>query len=371
MAQTSKQKDFSTIYNDKLHFLNTWYQERVSFLSTFKLPGLTLQDLEDQLTNLSNSGSNSSSSNSDSSAAGQVSGNGPEEQTWNYLASVGFTPAAIAGVMGNLKQESGINPNSVQGTFDGAGYGIAQWDNRKSGKGRWNQLEAFAKQQSKNPTDISVQLQWLWKEMQGRSSLKDYPKMTDVVAATTLFEQKFEAAGKPNMPNRLKYAQQYYDKWAKNPPVGNTSNVKGDAGKVINEATSWLTKPNVYWFGGGRTQADIAAGKFDCSSWVYHVFHTCGYEICDFGGNTDSILTDNNAQKYKLQKISSSQLQPGDMVFWNTYKHYGHIGIYLGNNRAIGDNGNTGTGKVSYIDMTNSYYKPRLEPQARRITWNA
>jgi cell wall-associated NlpC family hydrolase len=365
MSQSDKEKGFSDRYSDKLSFLQDWYKERTTFLSTFKLPGLTLQDLEDEIKKLQDGGNSSS----DSSAAGQISGNGPEEQTWNYFASLGFTPAAIAGVMGNLKQESGINPNSVQGDFDGAGYGIAQWDNRKSGKGRWNQLENFAKGQGKSPTDLGVQLAWLWQEMQARSSLKDYPKMTDVTAATTLFEEKFEAAGKPLMSKRIQFAQEYYDKWAKTPPSG-VSSAKGDAGKVMSEAESWLSKPNVYWFGGGRSQGDIAAGKFDCSSWVRYVFAQCGYDIMNnggaLGGNTQTVLNNPN-----LIKVDSSNMQPGDMVFWNTYQHYGHIGIYLGNNRAIGDNGDNGTGHVSYIDMNNSYYKPRLEPQARRVKWNA
>lgn len=371
MAQSDKQKDFSSMYNNKLNFLSQWYGERVSFLSTFKLPGLTLQDLEDQIANLMNKGSDSSSSG----AAGQASGSDTKAQTWNYFASLKFTPQAISGIMGNISQETGdtFDPKILQGG-KGPGTGILQWeDSSKGGSGRWNELEKWASSNGKDKWDIQTQLDWCWKEMQDRGmNVSSFGGLTDISSATSTFEIKMEAAGKPDMANRIKQAQNYFNMWGKNgPPAGGSSTAKGDAAKVINEATSWLTKPNVYWFGGGRTQADINAGKFDCSSWVYHIFHTCGYEICDFGGNTDSILTDSNASKYKLQKISSSQLQPGDMVFWNTYKSYGHIGIYLGNNRAIGDNGNTGTGKVSYIDMNNSYYKPRLEPQARRVTWNA
>jgi cell wall-associated NlpC family hydrolase len=368
MAQSGKQKDFSTRYNDKLHFLQTLYQERVSFLSTFKLPGLTLDDLEKEIQSLSSAGSSSDSSTSTS--AGQATGGGYDAQTWNYFASLKFTPQAIAGVMGNIYQETGgtFDPKTLQGGR-GPGTGIIQWEDRsKGGSGRWNELLKWAKANGKDEWALQTQLDWLWKEMQARHmSATSYGALTDVSDATSQFEKKIEAAGKPNMPNRIKQAQAYFDKWGKNgPPAGGTTTAKGDAGKVIAEATSWLSKPNVYWFGGGRTQADIAAGKFDCSSWVYHVFHQCGYEVCPFGGNTDSILGNSS-----LTKISSSQLQPGDIVFWNTYKSYGHVGIYLGNNRAIGDNGNTGTGKVSYIDMNNSYYKPRLEPQARRVKWNA
>jgi cell wall-associated NlpC family hydrolase len=376
MTQSDKQKGFSDRYTNKLDFLKGWYEERTSFLSTFKLPGLTLEDLEKEIEKLKE-GSGGTSASGDGSAAGQVAGNGPEEKTWNFLAGQGLSAAAIAGVMGNLKQESGIDPKKLQ-YGGGPGRGICQWETHPPNGGRWDALLKWAKGAGKDEWAIETQLEWMWKELttadisrrmtnKGCSGgFEGFKKLTDYKEACRIFEEAFERAGKPNFENRYKYAQAYYDKWSKNPPSGDVSGAKGDAKKVIQEATSWLSKPNVYWFGGGRTQADIAAGKFDCSSWVRYVFAQCGYEICAFGGNTDSILANKD-----LISIKSSDLQPGDMVFWNTYKSYGHIGIYLGNNRAIGDNGNTGTGKVSYIDMNNSYYKPRLEAQGRRVKWNA
>jgi hypothetical protein len=377
MAQSDKQKSFSDKYGDKLNFLQDWYKERTAFLSTFKLPGLTLEDLQEELDKLKEG--TGTSDTGDASAAGTISGNGPEEKVWNFLAGQGLTPAAIAGVMGNLKAESGIDPKKLQ-YGGGPGRGLCQWETHPPNGGRWDALLKWAKSAGKDEWAIETQLEWMWKELTTADisrrmtnkgcagGFEGFKKLTDYKEACRIFEEAFERAGKPNWDARYSGAKLFYDKWGKTPPSASSgvANVKGDAGKVIQEATSWLSKPNVYWFGGGRTQADIAAGKFDCSSWVRYVFAQCGYEICPFGGNTDSILKTSS-----LVAISSSQMQPGDIVFWNTYKSYGHVGIYLGNNRAIGDNGNTGTGKVSYIDMNNSYYKPRLEPLARRVKWNA
>jgi cell wall-associated NlpC family hydrolase len=371
--QSDKQKGFADRYNDKINFLQQWYEERVAFLSTFKLPGMTMRELEEELLNIKN-GSTSSGS---SSAAGTVEGNGPEEKTWNFLAQQGLSPAAIAGVMGNLKQESGIDPKKLQ-YGGGPGRGICQWETHPPSGGRWDALLNWAKGAGKDEWAIETQLEWMWKELgtddisrrmtnKGCSGgFEGFKKLTDYEEACRIFEEAFERAGKPNFENRYKYAKAYFDKWGKNPPSGDVSNVKGDAKKVIDEATSWLTRPNVYWFGGGRTAAEIAAGKFDCSSWVRYVFAQCGYEVCAFGGTTQEIK--NNSA---LQKVSASNFQPGDIIFWNTVRDYGHVGIYLGNNRALADNGDTGTGKVGYIDLNSNYWKPKLCPDGRRVKWDA
>lgn len=47
---------------------------------------------------------------------------------YNYLGSLGWTPNAIAGLLGNLHAESTINPGRYQGDDpSGAGWGLTQW----------------------------------------------------------------------------------------------------------------------------------------------------------------------------------------------------------------------------------------------------
>lgn len=47
---------------------------------------------------------------------------------YNWLGSKGWTPNAIAGLLGNLQAESTINPGRYQGdTPSGDGWGLAQW----------------------------------------------------------------------------------------------------------------------------------------------------------------------------------------------------------------------------------------------------
>lgn len=66
----------------------------------------------------------------------------------------------------------------------------------------------------------------------------------------------------------------------------------------------------------------------------------------------------------KGTKISSSSLQPGDMVFFDTYKKDGHVGIYVGNGKFLGAQKSTG---VAIADMTSGYWKEKFNGHARRI----
>jgi cell wall-associated NlpC family hydrolase len=133
----------------------------------------------------------------------------------------------------------------------------------------------------------------------------------------------------------------------------------GSAGTVVANAQSWLSKPNSYVFGGGRSYSDIARGRFDCSSFIRHVFEVSGINV----GPLTSTTTDTLA-KQGTPVNSIMYLKPGDLVFWHTYKHNGHVGIYLGDGKAIGSQDKKGVG---IIDMNNSYWKPKLSATMRRV----
>jgi hypothetical protein len=228
MARKKKHVSWEDDYIKKVEFLNELAKERAAFLATFTLPGY--EDKQD------------SYDNSSGGAAGTVEGNGNEEKTWNFLAKQGFSAAAIAGIMGNLKQESGVDPKKIQNNGKGPGTGVAQWEKKHSkGGGRWEQLVAWAKQSNLNEWAIETQLQYLLLDLQqgttksildkrfgGFDSLK---KMTDYKKAADAFEESFERAGKTMMENRYNYSKDYYDKLAKNCP--SIINSTGDINKVI------------------------------------------------------------------------------------------------------------------------------------------
>ncbi len=68
----------------------------------------------------------------------------------------------------------------------------------------------------------------------------------------------------------------------------------------------------------------------------------------------------------KGEPVSRRELQPGDLVFFNTLKRaFSHVGIYLGDNRFIHA---PASGKAVQISNMGSEYWARRYDGGRRIT---
>ncbi|MFY9259892.1 MAG: C40 family peptidase [Gallionella sp.] len=94
---------------------------------------------------------------------------------------------------------------------------------------------------------------------------------------------------------------------------------------------------------------------FDCSGFVSHVFgETLGIKLPH---SAKSIWTEG-------EKVTVKQLNPGDLVFFNTLRRkLSHIGIYLGNGRFIHA---ASHGGVRVDSLHTAYWQPRWNG-ARRI----
>ena len=107
-----------------------------------------------------------------------------------------------------------------------------------------------------------------------------------------------------------------------------------------------------YKFGGRSPESGL-----DCSGFVGYVFRS-----------TAGLALPHNAYAISMvgSKISTSELRPGDLVFFKTLsKTFSHVGIYLGENRFIHATSSK-TGTVSVSDMSESYWAKRFNG-ARRI----
>lgn len=151
--------------------------------------------------------------------AGPTMGPGPDllkagAPKVEYLQSkYGLSPVAAAGVVGNLYQESGFNPNA---THDGGrGYGMAGWDPNRTAA-----LQAFAQSQGKPASDPQVQLDFVVNE--GKSGDMGAQRAWSMLQtaktpqeATTALMHYFRPAGyTPNTPEaghgyaqRVQYSQ--------------------------------------------------------------------------------------------------------------------------------------------------------------------
>jgi hypothetical protein len=128
----------------------------------------------------------------------------------DYFVNKGLTNFQAAGIVGNLDQESGVDPSAVQ-YGGGPGRGIAQW----SVGGRWDtdsndNAVAYANQHGANVWSLQLQLDFIWYELTTFSGygLAKLRQTTNITDATVVFETDFEGCGQCNQSQRVAYAQQ-------------------------------------------------------------------------------------------------------------------------------------------------------------------
>lgn len=106
-----------------------------------------------------------------------------------------------------------------------------------------------------------------------------------------------------------------------------------------------------YRYGGNSPEQGL-----DCSGLVRYVFRETG--------GTDLPRTSNEMSR-RGQPVDKQDLQPGDLVFFNTLNRaFSHVGIYLGNNEFVHAPSAGRNVRVENMDMT--YWKTRFNG-ARRV----
>ncbi|MBI3494682.1 N-acetylmuramoyl-L-alanine amidase, partial [Candidatus Saccharibacteria bacterium] len=151
----------------------------------------------------------------DQTPSNSLAGSNNEDKIWNWLISKGFTQEQAAGIMGNFQQE-----NSFKTEDNSGGLGIAQWIG-----GRRDAAIAMAREKGKKPTDLDLQLDYLWSELQGseKAALTAVKATDNPKDAATEWEDKFERAGTPMLAQRIAYAKSIYRKHKDSAPVATSS----------------------------------------------------------------------------------------------------------------------------------------------------
>ena len=146
---------------------------------------------------------------------------------YNFYTQNGFTPAATAGLMGNVYQESKFNPSLLQ-NGKGPAAGLFQWENFNTKDGRWAELNKFAQAKGKDWTDPKTQMEysihemgtsqkWMWNknkkhpETDHINSFELYKQITDPETAALAFSNHFERPGTPHNETRIAKAKEYYE----------------------------------------------------------------------------------------------------------------------------------------------------------------
>lgn len=164
-----------------------------------------------------------------------------EQKIWSFLFGKIGNAYGVAGLMGNLNAESGLNPNNLQNSYekslgmtdaqytaavdngsytnfakDSAGYGLAQWTyhTRKAA------LLSYAKSIGGSIGSLDMQLNFLYKELSENyktSVLAVLKSAKSVREASDVVLTKFERPANQSEAVKVKrasYGQTYYDKYA-------------------------------------------------------------------------------------------------------------------------------------------------------------
>lgn len=138
------------------------------------------------------------------SMGGGLSGNAYE--VYLYLHTKGMGDVPIAAILGNMQQESGMNPANVNSL---GATGLCQWLG-----GRADALRAFADSRGESWATVSLQCEFLYTqdEYPGASWRAGFEADEDVDHATKTWFDKYERAGDSTLGIRQKYAREFLQK---------------------------------------------------------------------------------------------------------------------------------------------------------------
>lgn len=317
-----------------------------------------------------------------------LTGSDNAQKIFNYFIGKGLTPIQAAGIMGNLQAESGFKPDIIQGGAtappdyvpkNGVGFGLAQW----TFTGRQQPLVDLAKSQGKPVTDLGLQLDFLWQELNSgfKTSVLDPLKAsTTLEEATYLVLEKFEVpADIPgNKPIRLGFANGIMDLYgggASSAPVGGSTTggtcgssvaASGDASAILQIAQQELA--------AGANEADGSYHKYTmgrseawCADFVSWVLKEAGVPFT--GGNEGWNIPSVNGVQQFLQannewhpKGQGYEPQPGDIVVYNEGRdpYKSHVNFVLsvdggGKFTTIGGNEGNKVSKNSHSSFDADY----------------
>lgn len=209
--------------------------------------GVTSGSLQESITDAYNSvkvytkhtkGKKTSTAKSGYSTTGYHKSSNNARTCWNFFASKGLSGIAIAGICGNIAQESQYNPTATSGNDD---IGIIQW----TGPAK-RALISWCNSHGLKYTSLSAQLEYLWNaSSSARTShgiknnatlMRGLKNARSIEAAVDIFEQQVEGAGIPAMSNRYRYAHQIYNEM-------NGASIKGGSKSSSKGSTTTTETP--------------------------------------------------------------------------------------------------------------------------------
>lgn len=357
-------------------------------------------------------------------------GNENAEKIWNFLTNEkqGLTKEQAAGVMGNIAQESGFNPDTEEGPDSAAkhdvrpvGYGIVQWTG-----GRRIELEKAANNQGVAPSDLGFQLAYMVQESQSRPVSKSVAdlgygvegenewetlkKQKTIEDATVFWHNNFEVSQDSPadvLAVRGKYAENAYisfkDMVTDGLPTSTSSTSSSECspfagGDLIQTLLAYAHPTNTdgeyplnpepkpaylevatrlegegKWVGGGTKEIDVAG--IDCGGFVSLLLTQSGFEP-DYNFGLDKSRGASNqefgqqpwAEKYWTKLGQGGDINVSDLRPGDVAYSMGHTFIFVG--QVDGFDSQYASASYSYSGKTVGKY-PQTDSNGNGIFWRA
>lgn len=234
-----------------------------------------------------------------------LEGNDNAEKIWNFFKSKGLTDEQTAGIMGSLWGESNhFQPDLVE-AGNGIGYGIAQWS-----FGRRTNLENYAKEKGKPVSDLGVQLNFLWQELEGpeNRALNMVKSASTVREATIAWTNGFERPREDLRPGRIKEGEEVGNKMLSQ-FAGKGSSGRGKASGPItfigDSITVGVQEKLSSTFSGSNVSATVGDSITAATSKLPNTIHDT--VVINLGTNDNF---DENAAEALISKLK------GKKIYW-------------------------------------------------------
>lgn len=239
------------------------------------------------------------------------------QKIYGYLTSNGYSPAAAAGIMGNLEQESHLDTGAVNG--DGSNStGIAQWKD-----GRLTAMQQNAASMGYDWHELDPQLDWLNKEINGADSttvdklnkhwggLEAFKNTDDAAWAADAFMQSFERCKTdPNISNiagRTKWAKQYYEMYSGTPYEGTYTPSTPTGAVSTDTGTNKNSDGSSFDFSNGSTDIISAIGSLFTDTILDGIKSSFGNLASLIGWDTSSEDGSSSSSDYTSGSYSSGE----------------------------------------------------------------
>lgn len=344
-----------------------------------------------------------------------------EKKIWDSLLKFIGNPYGVAGLMGNLKAESGLNPKALESTYrtklgmtnaqyvkavddgsyqffqsDGAGFGLAQW----TYESHKQNLLTFARYKGTSIGDLDMQLEFLQADLNAFSAvlgtLKTAVSVREASDDVLLRYEKPANTGESVKKKRAAYGQEFFDTYAD--PDWIKKNQKPNL--VVTSAKSRLGDP--YVFGALGEECTPADRKKRARSDYPEIINDCPVlsgkaSSCNKCDNLGRHIYDCRGFTYRcLKDVDITISTVGATTQWNTkadwmaqgktadgmpdlvcclFKQKGdkmsHTGLHIGDGHIIHCSGEVKTGMLepswTHWAVPKGLYDQKTLNAARRI----